>query len=111
MTNETEPLPCPFCGDQATHGKREDESLWSHKMVDWFSVGCHRCGFRFESEISGEALSQWNTRPTPDALRVAREALERIMESAVPNPREHPKMFEAWQHGKEVVALLAKEGV
>lgn len=58
-------LPCPFCGGEPSIGKRMDEDIWSHNIVEWTGVSCHECGIGFEWPPGAEpdAIQQWNTRP------------------------------------------------
>ena len=66
MSSETL-APCPFCGGEATHDTYQEESLWSHNIVTKDQVGCMECDIWLRSEpgYKVEAITAWNTRPTP----------------------------------------------
>jgi len=56
-------LPCPFCGKKADVSNRQDESLWSHDIVTWYSVGCRECDYSMEScDYLDGVVSRWNSR-------------------------------------------------
>ena len=60
-------LPCPFCGDEAHHSVRRDESLWSHNIVDWHYIECRCCEIEMhQCDGYDEVLSRWNTRVTTE---------------------------------------------
>jgi hypothetical protein len=106
MTNETL-KSCPFCG-----GKMEP-------IVERYCRHAERNGDC--PIVQGTyAIEQWNTRPAPDALRVAREALEflhgGILWRKSPGPNGEHKVpshqMESWNVAiRDALALLAKEGV
>lgn len=63
---DLEMLPCPFCGEEARHNVRQDESIWSHNIVDWHSIGCPHCEISMEQcEGFDEVLESWNSRTKP----------------------------------------------
>ena len=57
-------LPCPFCGKPARVTTRKDESLWSHEIVNWYSVSCSGdCEVEMtECKHQGRLIKRWNTR-------------------------------------------------
>jgi Lar family restriction alleviation protein len=56
-------LPCPFCGKIPHTGVRQDESLWSHDMADWYHVGCRECDITMsECDNEEELIERWNRR-------------------------------------------------
>jgi Lar family restriction alleviation protein len=56
-------LPCPFCGNEAVRGRRKDESLWSHDIVDWHYIECQHCDISMEQcDDFNELVQSWNTR-------------------------------------------------
>ncbi len=63
MTQPLEMLPCPFCGTPARHRTHQDESLWSHNIVDYHRIGCPSCEIEMQQcEGYDEILEAWNTR-------------------------------------------------
>lgn len=72
-------LPCPFCGTEARHSTHQDESLWSHNIVDYHRIGCPSCEIEMQQcEGFDEVLEAWNTReePSPAADRARLAILE-----------------------------------
>lgn len=66
---EEEVKPCPFCGDAATARRWQGESLWSHEVVEWLSIGCGGdCDYSMGSELQEKLILRWNTRPRESAL-------------------------------------------
>lgn len=60
---DLEMLPCPFCGGEASHGVHQDESLWSHRIVDWHTIRCRNCDIEMrQCDGFDEVLEAWNTR-------------------------------------------------
>lgn len=56
-------LPCPFCGGPARLSNRQDESLWSHELVDWYSASCLDCDIEMTECDDFDGLRKaWNTR-------------------------------------------------
>jgi Lar family restriction alleviation protein len=56
-------LPCPFCGGGADVDEWEDSSLWSNKIVFWFSIGCSDCDYHMTFCADMEkAIETWNKR-------------------------------------------------
>ena len=42
---------------------RQDESLWSHDIVDWYYVGCMDCDISMnECDNEEELIERWNRR-------------------------------------------------
>lgn len=69
-------LPCPFCGGEASHSTRQDESLWSHNIVDWHYIKCDECDFEFwECEGYEDIVKKWNTRTVSEREKSMREVL------------------------------------
>lgn len=71
MTNESELLPCPFCGNDGT-GPVESALHISHTELEWrashdsYSVQCDRCTATMGySDSAEEAITAWNTRALP----------------------------------------------
>lgn len=57
--------PCPFCGGEADASIYKDEDLATHNIVDWYRVGCSKCGVFFaipDGYDGGTAAEQWNKR-------------------------------------------------
>lgn len=57
MTNpngETELLPCPFCGGEAS----------AFRVIEWWSVSCSVCECHTALHWpKSKAIARWNTRP------------------------------------------------
>lgn len=62
---------CPFCGEPPSTAKRQDESLFSHEVVWWYSVECEDCDVGFSSEYEEEAIDRWNMRKRPKKVNNA----------------------------------------
>ena len=89
---DLEMLPCPFCGEAARHNTYQDESLWSHNIVDWHTVGCPSCEIEMrQCEGFDDILAAWNTRPRVAELESDRDnllcALQEIADTAEPTHR------------------------
>jgi Lar family restriction alleviation protein len=55
--------PCPFCGHAPRMTVRQDVSLWSSNVVDWFTICCYNCDVQVnECDDRAEAVKRWNTR-------------------------------------------------
>lgn len=57
--------PCPFCGADVKMDERLDESLHSHNIVTFYSVGCGSCWAcpSVQIEDREEVIKEWNSRP------------------------------------------------
>lgn len=57
-------LGCPFCGGPAEKRVRKGESLWSHNIVEWTSIGCAECDFNIDNCEGAKptSIELWNTR-------------------------------------------------
>jgi len=79
MTHDNELLPCPFCGGRAIH--QNDAQDGDMYFKEW--VSCSKCGARMLEDIIDDTQLAWNTRtpppPSGDAVRLAVEALERVI--------------------------------
>lgn len=54
---------CPFCGTAPSEYIRQDESLFSHAIVDYLTITCTECdGASMHSEDHAEIREKWNTR-------------------------------------------------
>lgn len=53
---------CPFCGGPARAREEDGESLWSHAVVRWLTIGCPDCDIEMRSEEHDELVERWNTR-------------------------------------------------
>lgn len=64
MENNLEKLlPCPFCGGKANKYEWKDESLWSHNIVSWFTIGCLDCDYQMNTcGFEKDAIRKWNNR-------------------------------------------------
>ena len=68
-------LPCPFCGNPPKSG----DGTYGYWLI--FCSDENNCPAQpsVGHKTEAEAIAAWNTRqPQPDALKIAREALERI---------------------------------
>ena len=88
----SELVPCPFCGGEPEVETFETESLWSHNIVTYTSVGCPECDINFSTEPDHaiQAVDLWNQRvPVPnDAVNsvVEKAADIRFLELAQGSP-------------------------
>lgn len=67
--SKPELLPCPFCGEEPSYRKFEDEDIWSHNLVWWVEVSCMECCTNFslpehaiEPGGDDDPVTRWNTR-------------------------------------------------
>lgn len=63
---------------------------------DWFGPRL------FDLQVTG-ASDRAVKEPNQSKLRAA---LEKVLRSAVPNPKEHPTMFAAWAEARALIARL-----
>ena len=63
LMSKFELKPCPFCGEMPRYDLAQSESLHSHAVVDFLSIGCSNCDFTFGSSEDWQSLvDKWNTR-------------------------------------------------
>jgi len=63
MTNETELMPCPFCGEDGT---KDDDGLplaYYSRCMKYRYCECDNCGaMTRECDTRDDAIASWNTR-------------------------------------------------
>lgn len=70
-------LPCPFCGGTPSLRRMDDESIWSHDIVQKTSVTCAECDVSTEFTEEGqdpESIELWNRRAALQSAKPAGEA-------------------------------------
>jgi len=62
----TELKPCPFCNGGGI----------AHRVPTGWRVSCSQCSWP-SADTEAEAIAVWNTRPSVESIRTAKEALRR----------------------------------
>ena len=68
--------------------KKDADRRWMRRLVRWLSAGAWSHEIRKAKDFERVRDDKWRYRA----------ALENILESATPNPRDNPKMHAAWQN-------------
>jgi hypothetical protein len=86
MKNELK--PCPFCGSKADAKK----DIYGRNIARCARVNCAAHRFWWD-------ISDWNSRPTEDALRAENKSLQAIVEAA----RKYITALEKYMHINHIV--------
>ena len=72
MTNNSELLPCLFCGGEGRLCDMNEQDIWAQVRC----ISCNSRGTEFPNDVA-RAVAAWNTRTAPPATDGEREAFEK----------------------------------